>query len=721
MRRYQYEAENSSPPHIMVLARLSNIYSDCQFEFHVNPWRLYTSQSMSIHGQCSFEVKISPESSSNPPGRLPFTAPKLLIPSLPLKPRIPEICTSARVSLEHEIHSSGPLVVGYTKNRRNNEHDLNNTVNGTVSDSERFPSRSLDANEADGSGYYSYKPLENKCIRLLHLLPDNDGTHLRGVIFHVPLESAVQFRAVSYVWGSMSLSETLWTPDGAVGITSNLHAALRNLRQKKDPLTLWVDAICINQGNLTEKAHQIRLLPSIFQRATSVFAFLGSDPQSQRALETLMQIRAKGVLAEWPPCLSPVPSHWSSQPVPPVTDPVWEDIKQFFRNPWFCRAWVIQEVVLAASVRIVCSKWIVDWNDLVSAVSTVHREYRRALGVGPSPDVLPWEYFLELAHHREWEARQTKWALINLFEPFRYLQSTWKRDRLFALLGIASDGADPAFEPDYKSPLEQVVLRFVSVFIRQGKVLQLLYRAGLGSQPHRFPSWVPDWTVLKPTSLYESSARGQTFCASWVSKPQAEYDAESDELRIRGHRLGSLQKVTKAANVPEEWAEYFEQIGVMLDISGIRTSYSASIRRDMQWKVPIAGAVHPKTLTGGDINLQSSYETFRCELLVGEMKRPGWSTGNSSEGDNYRLALGDHLYGWRFFVTQGDFVGLGPPSAAPGDLVYFFDGASVPFLLRRSDSRAGAYRLVGECYVYGMMNGEGARKSLQDEGLIRLH
>ncbi len=55
------------------------------------------------------------------------------------------------------------------------------------------------------------------------------------------------------------------------------------------------------------------------------------------------------------------------------------------------------------------------------------------------------------------------------------------------------------------------------------------------------------------------------------------------------------------------------------------------------------------------------------------------------------------------------------------DLVYLFDRASVPFLLRRSDSRAGVYCLVGECYVYGMMNDEGARMSFQDEGLIRLH
>ena len=56
-----------------------------------------------------------------------------------------------------------------------------------------------------------------------------------------------------------------------------------------------------------------------------------------------------------------------------------------------------------------------------------------------------------------------------LLENFRYAESTLSRDRLFALLGLASDGNEPAFEPDYNSPLEQIVLKFAQVFVRQGR------------------------------------------------------------------------------------------------------------------------------------------------------------------------------------------------------------------------------------------------------------
>lgn len=128
-----------------------------------------------------------------------------------------------------------------------------------------------------------------------------------------------------------------------------------------------------------EKSHQIRLLPQIFQHATSMFAFLKGNERMESAIATLMQIRAKGAVKDWPKFLPPVPASWKDKPVPSQEDPVWDEIRDFFQNSWFRRAWIVQEVVLAASVRIVCGKWIVDWNDLLSAAETIDREYRNAV------------------------------------------------------------------------------------------------------------------------------------------------------------------------------------------------------------------------------------------------------------------------------------------------------------------------------------------------------
>ena len=54
------------------------------------------------------------------------------------------------------------------------------------------------------------------------------------------------------------------------------------------------------------------------------------------------------------------------------------------------------------------------------------------------------------------------------------------------------------------------------------------------------------------------------------------------------------------------------------------------------------------------------------------------------------------------------YVGIVPDAAREGDLVCVFYGGCVPFILREVEGR-GCYRLIGEAYVYGLMEGEGFR------------
>lgn len=138
----------------------------------------------------------------------------------------------------------------------------------------------------------------------------------------------------------------------------------------------------------------------------------------------------------------------------------------------------------APSVRIACGKWLIDWNDLHFAMEMVDREVQIASN-DYSNIKTTWEPFLSLAAQQEWEARHYGWTLTRKLPVCRVNLS---RDRLFVLLGLASDGIEAAFEPDYDTPLEQVVLKFGRVFVRQGRGMQLLYRAGLNDQSHRLPS-----------------------------------------------------------------------------------------------------------------------------------------------------------------------------------------------------------------------------------------
>lgn len=61
----------------------------------------------------------------------------------------------------------------------------------------------------------------------------------------------------------------------------------------------------------------------------------------------------------------------------------------------------------------------------------------------------------------------------------------------------------------------------------------------------------------------------------------------------------------------------------------------------------------------------------------------------------------------RFAVTRNGYFVLGPDALQEGDVVAVLRGGKTPFLLREVNAGEGGWRLVGECYVHGLMDGEG--------------
>ena len=63
----------------------------------------------------------------------------------------------------------------------------------------------------------------------------------------------------------------------------------------------------------------------------------------------------------------------------------------------------------------------------------------------------------------------------------------------------------------------------------------------------------------------------------------------------------------------------------------------------------------------------------------------------------------------RFFVTADRYMGLAPSVAREGDRIAVIYGCSTSFLIRESGGFEATWRLVGECYVYGLMDGEAVK------------
>jgi hypothetical protein len=86
----------------------------------------------------------------------------------------------------------------------------------------------------------------------------------------------------------------------------------------------------------------------------------------------------------------------------------------------------------------------------------------------------------------------------------------------------------------------------------------------------------------------------------------------------------------------------------------------------------------------------------------------------------------------KFFVTRTGYLGLGPCGTSPGDEVYLISGSKVPFVLRKVEdletvspendsSSYPVYRVIGDCYVHGIMDGEALEGVTASAGSLLLH
>jgi hypothetical protein len=71
---------------------------------------------------------------------------------------------------------------------------------------------------------------------------------------------------------------------------------------------------------------------------------------------------------------------------------------------------------------------------------------------------------------------------------------------------------------------------------------------------------------------------------------------------------------------------------------------------------------------------------------------------------NFTTMVNGGMSGKCIFRTSNGYMGVGPSALEKGDIVVVLFGCSVPVLLRKVEDR---YALVGECYVQGLMDGEG--------------
>ena len=123
--------------------------------------------------------------------------------------------------------------------------------------------------------FYSPVNTTSRDIRLLTLHPGEWQDDIHCDLFVASLDKNPDYQTLSYTWGDSTSTKPLFINSIEVRATQNLEAALRHIRHNAVSLTLWVDAICINQDNSAERTHQVSMMGQIYKSCTHCYMWLG--------------------------------------------------------------------------------------------------------------------------------------------------------------------------------------------------------------------------------------------------------------------------------------------------------------------------------------------------------------------------------------------------------------------------------------------------------------
>ena len=626
-----------------------------------------------------------------------------------------------------------------------------------------FQSDTLDDHHSEPEGFsnlnaYIYQPLnaDNREIRILTLhtpliLPDRDEPIVYGSLQEISLDSGPFYFALSYVWGDASQKFPIILDGKVFNVTANLHGALKQLQQKGYGLPIWIDAICINQGDNMEKSSQVQEMGNIYRDAQLVLGWLGPEADSSSlAIKALSFLGSQSMDMPDGPSLQErydlisnvLPSDSADERFVFPTS----SVVALLNRPWWRRVWVVQEVILAKNVYLLCGNIDVQFSFLLLGFTMIFELpmldaafqgtlEARIIPLMPILKCNPRLLNAAIRGHSQEPA-----PLSQRMEDVRSLGATDARDHILALLGMVSDANEVGIKADYTKSCAEIYTQVASGLMINQRNLQILSHCSFPKTQKHLPSWVPDWSAKFAFHIWQS--KYSLFRTG--SRHNQRTKMQDGNFVISGSRFDVITSTGYSWNETDLTAE--PDIEQMV-LSGCLEAIEDLVRRncsayrssneidDAVWRTPICDI---ESGVFSDTGRRLIRATGKMRVGFEALRHPDNLTNISDENKRlqkarsfpYKAGMICALSNRRIFVTAKGYVGIGPGHLQKGDHICIFWGAEVPYVLReRCDivhtqkewfwqRDKGNFELLGECYVHGIMDGEGDHRTSMGEDFI---
>lgn len=565
------------------------------------------------------------------------------------------------------------------------------------------------------------------------------------------------FATLSYVWGTEPPTDTIIVNGLEVKVRPNLASALRVLaadHRFDAGFHIWVDAICINQHDLSEREQQVARMKDVYGMSWNVISWLGDEADnSKRAfplLRTLAAARDTTVARE-------LLVSWEENPYQ-FDDGCWLAMHELVRRPYWCRLWVVQELAMGnKAVTIRCGDDQMDWETFIAGIEALHRHfwvtkdkfilhdmarfYGRPRPIGVHNQHLLYKGIKPLVDNQMRSTGPAHAPLTTLLETAASCGATKKSDKVYGMLAMMDPELTRNISVDYDLAPWKVFANLARAAFTCYDSLELLRECNL-CPPEGGPTWAPDWTW--PHRERDSRLRRE-YRADGGRRSAFEVDATgriltcdvvfADVIDGIGARRTNRYTYQEDSTVQPTF-----NVSAYGGPEDTKTAFAHAIVGDMTWRIrndtderksllylpPIYNRQSlqdlgwPRLAQWGqgyyhvwenwrrvnrDLNVGGSKfdEYFATDPPRGVVEDPLWEA--REDWDHIMLNR-------RFATTRNGLFGWVPDllrqplekQVCKGDLVAIVLGCTTPIVLRPSDQ---FYLVVGEAYFLGLMDGEG--------------
>ena len=547
----------------------------------------------------------------------------------------------------------------------------------------------------------------------------------------ISLDWRQEFQALSYCWGSSTMSDVMLCNGKRLYIHPSLNAALKTFREhpKLRVQLLWSDAVSIDQANQTEMSEQIPLMRRIYTEATGVFVHLGLvERQISRGLDLMLRLSSIQQHLGHPEEFGAIST--ADVALPSQRHPCWTEYFTLYLSPWISRTWILQEIALAQNATLGIGRYIMKWEVLERSFEFLKEHgFLETVGQGSKELMIGLLNFSRLQEIRQIARSPDDSSLMEVLRATRNFKVTDPRDKVVGVLGIIRD--DPTglkALSDRSLNTAQVYHRAALYLLKETRSLPDVFaHAGLQRRVGlpEMPSWVPDWYAddsqlnARPLSTF----RRTPFFAG--GRPQNCFVHPVDDMMYPRELLspGFCQHrvIRRSSALDQSYFAWFDSArtclkdGVGLLYEDVEEAFARTLLIDDLY----TGANAIRAVTA----IEDVVATFRAATARLETPETGnvdpvssklmeGTTDEQVETFNFQMMAA--IPGRRFAITDTGYMCLVPSSTEIGDAIAILLGFPTPFTIRLEPepgvSELGLERvraqLVGDTYMHGVMYAE---------------